>query len=69
MVWRAELARAGIPGFSALRPRAPSRRHSLKGNDYRLVVAVAYRFQALYVKFVGTHAQYDAIDAATVEPL
>jgi mRNA interferase HigB len=33
------------------------------------VVAVAYRFQALYVKFVGTHAQYDAIDAATVEPL
>lgn len=42
---------------------------NIKGNDYRLVVAVAYRFQALYVKFVGTHAQYDAIDAATVEPL
>lgn len=42
---------------------------NIKGNDYRLVVAVAYRFQALYVKFVGSHAQYDAIDAATVEPL
>lgn len=41
---------------------------NIKGNDYRLVVAVAYRFTALYVKFVGTHAQYDAIDAATVEP-
>jgi mRNA interferase HigB len=40
---------------------------NMKGNDYRLVVAVAYRFSALYVKFVGTHAQYDAIDAATVE--
>jgi mRNA interferase HigB len=40
---------------------------NIKGNDYRLVVAVAYRFEALYVKFVGTHAQYDAIDAATVE--
>lgn len=40
---------------------------NIKGNDYRLVVAVAYRFQAIYVKFVGTHAQYDAIDAYTVE--
>src|SRR6476661_7973858 len=40
---------------------------NLKGNDYRLVVAVAYRFEAVYVKFIGTHAQYDAIDAHTVE--
>ena len=40
---------------------------NIKGNDYRLVVAVAYRFEAVYVKFIGTHAQYDAIDAATVE--
>ena len=41
---------------------------NIKGNDYRIVVAVAYRFQALYIKFVGTHAQYDAIDANQVEP-
>jgi len=40
---------------------------NIKGNDYRLVVAVAYRFQAVYIKFVGTHAQYDKIDAAIVE--
>ena len=40
---------------------------NIKGNDYRLVVAVACRFQAAYIKFVGTHAQYDRIDAATVE--
>jgi mRNA interferase HigB len=40
---------------------------NLKGNEYRLVVAVAYRFQAIYIKFIGTHAQYDAIDAETVE--
>ena len=40
---------------------------NIKGNEYRLVAAVAYRFAALYIKFVGTHAQYDAIDAATVE--
>lgn len=40
---------------------------NIKGNDYRLVVSVAYRFQALYVKFIGTHAEYDLIDAETVE--
>ena len=40
---------------------------NIKGNDYRLVVAVAYRYAAVYLKFVGTHAEYDAIDAATVE--
>lgn len=38
----------------------------IKGNDYRLIVAVAYRFQAVYIKFVGTHAEYDKIDANTV---
>lgn len=40
---------------------------NIKGNDYRLVVAVAYRYGALYIKFVGTHAQYDTVDANTVE--
>ena len=40
---------------------------NIKGNEYRLVVAVAYRFAAVYIKFVGTHRQYDAVDAATVE--
>lgn len=40
---------------------------NIKGNDYRLIVAVAWRFQAVYIKFIGTHAQYDRIDAATVE--
>lgn len=40
---------------------------NIKGNDYRLVVAVAYRFGAIYIKFVGTHKQYDAIDADSVE--
>lgn len=41
---------------------------NIKGNDYRLVVAVAYRLQIVYVKFIGTHHQYDAVDAHTIEP-
>ncbi len=40
---------------------------NIKGNDYRLVVSVAYHYQAVYVKFIGTHKEYDAIDAETVE--
>lgn len=41
---------------------------NIKGNDYRLVVSVAYRFAAVYIKFIGTYKQYDAIDAETIEP-
>lgn len=37
------------------------------GNNYRLVVGVAYQFQAVYIKFFGTHAEYDKIDATTIE--
>lgn len=40
---------------------------NIKGNAYRLVVAVAYQFGAVYIKFIGTHEQYDRIDANIVE--
>ena len=40
---------------------------NIGGNHYRLIVAVAYRTGWVYVKFVGTHADYDKVDAANVE--
>jgi mRNA interferase HigB len=36
------------------------------GNRYRLVVWVNYRMKIVFVRFVGTHAQYDSIDAEKV---
>ena len=40
---------------------------NIKGNDYRLIVAVAYNTGFVFVKFIGTHQQYDAVDANTVD--
>ena len=39
---------------------------NIRGNQHRLIVAVAYVLGAVYIKFVGSHAEYDKIDAATV---
>ena len=40
---------------------------NIKGNAYRVVVQVKYRpLYLVYIRFVGTHAAYDKIDAATV---
>ena len=36
------------------------------GNKYRLVVAVKYDFKIFYIRFIGTHRQYDAIDAKEI---
>ena len=36
------------------------------GNKYRLVMWINYPYRVIYVRFIGTHAQYDRIDAQAV---
>lgn len=40
---------------------------NIGGNKHRLVVHVNYGSQTIFIKFVGSHAEYDAIDAVTIE--
>jgi len=39
---------------------------NFKGNDYRLVVAIDYEFQVIFIRFIGTHNQYNKIDEKTI---
>lgn len=39
---------------------------NIKGRTYRLVVRVNYPYRVVYIRFIGTHAEYDAIDAGMV---
>jgi mRNA interferase HigB len=41
-------------------------RFEIAGGNYRLVVAFDFRRQIAFVKFIGSHAQYDKIDALNV---
>ena len=73
--WRAiaEAARWKTPGdVKKAHPKASVLKggrvvFNIKGNEYRLVAALAYNTDVVFVKFIGTHAEYGRIDAETVE--
>ena len=72
--WFAEVERATWRGPDDIKARYPSASFlkgnrvvfNIKGNEYRIIVAVKYEFFAVYVRFVGTRAEYNRIDATTI---
>ena len=40
---------------------------NIKGNDYRLVVAVNFKRSIVFVKWIGSHAAYDKMDVTKVQ--
>lgn len=39
---------------------------NIAGNKYRIVVWINYSYRVVYVRFIGTHAQYNRIDVQTI---
>lgn len=39
---------------------------NIKGNHYRLIIKINYPYQMIWIRFIGTHAQYDKIDATKI---
>lgn len=39
---------------------------NIKGNNYRLIIKINYSYKIVWIRFIGTHAQYDKIDANTI---
>jgi mRNA interferase HigB len=72
--WFAEAERATWRGPDDIKTRYPSASFlkgnrvvfNIKGNEYRIIVAVKYEFFAVYVRFVGTDAEYNRVDATTI---
>ena len=72
--WYAEVARAEWKSSAELKSQYSSASivsaervvFNIKGNDYRLVVAINYHFEVVLIKWLGTHKEYDNIDVEQV---
>lgn len=67
--WYQEAKHADWDCFATIRHKYPSADQvdryvifNICHNNYRLVVKVEYKWRKVYVKFVGSHAEYDRID-------
>lgn len=72
--WHAEVAKSGWTTPQGVKEQFRSASilkqgrvvFNIGGNKYRLIVAIDYGRQVCFVRFVGTHRQYDTIDAETI---
>ena len=64
------ISKAVLKEFSEKNPDAvPSDRYvfDIKGNQYRLIALIVFRKRTLFILFVGTHQEYDKIDASKIQ--
>ena len=75
LAWYADAAAAGWGSPQDVKARFPAASFiannrvvfNICGNRYRLVVSFNYHHRAGYIKFFGTHSEYDRIDAQTID--
>lgn len=69
--WYREIDRVNWRNLNELKEEFPSASiladnrviFNIKGNKYRLIVKINFEFQICWIRFIGTHAEYDKIDA------
>jgi len=69
--WYQEASKASWKSPNAIKREYPSASilndnrvvFNIKGNHYRLVVRINYHYQMVWIRFVGTHTEYDKMDA------
>jgi len=69
--WYREAERANWQNMNELKAEYPSASilqdsrivFNIKGNHYRLIVKINFEYQICWIRFIGTHAEYDKIDA------
>jgi mRNA interferase HigB len=72
--WLTEAKKASWKNFAEVKAMYPSASllrdnrivFNIKGNAYRLIVKVNFAYGQMWIRFVGTHAEYDKIDANSV---
>ena len=72
--WYQETSNAEWKGPNQIRLEYPSASFlagnrvvfNIKGNHYRLIVKINYDYQIIWIRFIGTHAEYNKIDAKTI---
>lgn len=72
--WYAETKKSNWNSLNELKTDYPSASilkdnkivFNIKGNKYRLIVKINFEFQICWIRFIGTHAEYDKIDANNI---
>ena len=72
--WYKKVSKANWENLNELKSKFPSADYvgnnrvvfNIKGNKYRLIITIKYDFNLIYIRFIGTHKQYDKIIAEEV---